>query len=63
MHDIYLCELCESSTHSMNLYHIYIYPAISYNAESAKMHKFIKRPVLKNSHKFIMCIKMPLYSK
>ena len=62
-----LCELCESSTCQINLYHIKLISSHSYVAMHKalecinKNHKFIERPVLTNSHKFVMRIKMSLY--
>ena len=61
MHEIYLCELGESSAGRINLYNIsYIMPHMLQWLEhmNKNLHKFIKRPILTNSHKFVMHIKM-----
>ena len=65
MREIYLCELCESSTGRISLYRINFYRAICVNARThnIKPHKFIKPPIFMNLHKFVMHIKMLLYGK
>ena len=44
----------------MNLCYINFYCAIHYYAQGARTHKFSKRPIFTNSHKFLTCIKMSL---
>ena len=49
--------LCKSNTSDINLYRAIYYMHI----ECYRMHKFIERPGLMNSHEFVMHIKMTLY--
>lgn len=66
MLEIYLCELCESSPGRISSYRINFYRAIRCNAQSTrihkqKLHKFIKRSILTNSHKSFARIIMSPY--
>ena len=57
MREIYLCELYEPSASRINLYCMNFCHTMHYNAQNARMHKFINQPDLMVSHKIVAHIK------